>query len=104
MENVTTSSSSQIPPSWLFDSDTSNQSTLQNVSNYGGPDEIILGDGNNLHISHIGFKHINTPNKKLYLPNVLYVTHLCRNLISVAKLCKTNAVSVGFFPYSFFFL
>ncbi|KAL4565106.1 hypothetical protein LXL04_029190 [Taraxacum kok-saghyz] len=64
--NVTTTNSL---PQWLFDSGasnhvTSNSANLQNVSNYGGPDEIILGD--------------------------------------VAKLCRTNNVSMEFFPHHFF--
>ncbi|KAD6794488.1 hypothetical protein E3N88_05384 [Mikania micrantha] len=47
--NVTTSNSPSVTPTWLFDSGASNhvtgdRSTLHNVSNYGGPDEIILGD------------------------------------------------------------
>ncbi|KAI3526642.1 hypothetical protein L1887_05902 [Cichorium endivia] len=105
--NVTTSGSSPISPTWLFDSGASNhvtsdRSTLQNLSDYGGPDEIILGDGNRLQISHIGSKHINTLHKPLSLPNVLCVPRLRRNLISVAKLCKTNQVSVEFFPTHFF--
>lgn len=95
-----------MQPSWLFDTGASNHvtfdpSSLQNVSEYGGPDEIILGNGTNLPISHIGSTHITTPLKPLSLPDILCVPNLKRNLISVAKLCKTNNVSVEFFPSHF---
>ncbi|KAL4557404.1 hypothetical protein LXL04_035581 [Taraxacum kok-saghyz] len=94
--NVTTSA--PVSPSWLFDTGasnhvTSNQNTLHSVSEYGGPDEIVLGDGTGLPISHIGNAHINTPHKPLVLSNVLYVPRLHRNLVSVSQLCDTNSVS-----------
>ena len=61
-------------------------------------DEISLGDGTSLHIAHIGDTHLHTPHHKLLLSRVLHVPTIRRNLISVAKLCKTNLVSVEFFP------
>ena len=93
--NVTTSGSTNTTPTWLFDSDasnhvTSNPAMLHNLSEYGGPDEIVLGDGKSLKISHIGQKQIHTAYKTLNLPDVLCVPNLKRNLISVAKLCKAN--------------
>ncbi|XP_019168240.1 PREDICTED: uncharacterized protein LOC109163961 [Ipomoea nil] len=56
----TTTVNSQSP--WLFDSGasrhaTSDPSMLQSFSKYGGPDEIHLGDGNSLSISHTGSAH-----------------------------------------------
>lgn len=101
--NVTTSGSSPISPTWLFDNGASNhvtsdRSTLQNLSDYRGPNEIILGDVNRLKISHTSSKHINTLHKPLSLQNVLCSPRLQHNLISVAKLCKTNKVYVDFFP------
>ncbi|KAJ9558499.1 hypothetical protein OSB04_013113 [Centaurea solstitialis] len=75
--NVTTSGSTNTAPTWLFDSGASNHvtfnhATLHNLSEYGGPDEIVLGDGKGLQISHIGQKQIYTAYKTLNLPNVLY--------------------------------
>ncbi|KAJ9563150.1 hypothetical protein OSB04_008310 [Centaurea solstitialis] len=63
--NVTTSGSTNPAPTWLFDSGasnhvTSNHATLHNLSEYGGPDKIVLGDGKGLQISHIGQKQIYT--------------------------------------------
>ncbi|KAJ9556427.1 hypothetical protein OSB04_011041 [Centaurea solstitialis] len=91
---------------WLVDTGashhlTSDRSTLHSVSEYGGPDEISLGDGTNLSISHTGHTHIHTSSRSLALPNTLCVPKLKNNLLSVAKLCRTNRVSVEFFPFYF---
>ncbi|KAL4563337.1 hypothetical protein LXL04_027378 [Taraxacum kok-saghyz] len=71
--NVTTSSPAS--PSWLFDTGASNHVTsdrhnLHSVSEYGGPDEVVLGDGTGLPISNIGTTYINTPHKQLLLSNL----------------------------------
>jgi hypothetical protein len=100
--NVTTSASTNPTPTWLFDSGvsnnvTSNHAMLHIFLKYGGPDEIILGDGKSLKISNTGQKQIHTAYKTLNLPNVLSVHNLQRNLILVAKLCKANQVSCEFF-------
>ncbi|KAL4582707.1 hypothetical protein LXL04_007266 [Taraxacum kok-saghyz] len=92
---------------WLVDSGashhlTSDRSFLHSVSEYGGPDEIILGDGTNLSISHTGHTNIHTSSRSLTLPNVLCVPKLQKNLLSVGKLCRTNVVSVEFFPSHLF--
>ena len=105
--NVTMSGSAPVSSPWLFDSGASNhvtgdRSTLQHVSDYGGPDEIVLGNGNTLKISQVGSKNIHTSHTTLNLPNVLCVPQLKKNLISVAKLCKTNWVSVEFFSPLFY--
>jgi hypothetical protein len=81
---------------------TADRSSLHTLSEYGGPDEIILGDGKALPISHTGTTNIHTPLRPLSLTNVLCVPQIRNNLISVAQLCKTNRVSVEFFPSHFF--
>ncbi|MFS7965824.1 putative RNA-directed DNA polymerase [Helianthus anomalus] len=91
----------------MFDSGAFNhasydQSFLHGLSEYGGPDEIVLGNGKTLPISHIGHTSIPTNSRSLQLKNVLLVPNLRNNLVSVAKLCKTNKVSVEFFPFHFF--
>ena len=100
-------SSTSQSQQWMMDSGASHHLTscpsiLSSVSEYGGPDEIVLGDGTNLSISHTGSTNIYTSSKPLDLPNILCVPKLRRNLISVAKLCRTNHVSVEFFPSHFF--
>lgn len=67
-----TSSQPHQSSTWLFDTGashhvTSNRSTLHSVSEYGGPDEIILGDGKGLSISHIGHTSLSTSSRSLSL-------------------------------------
>ncbi|KAD3338056.1 hypothetical protein E3N88_33577 [Mikania micrantha] len=81
---------------------TNDQSYLHHLSEYGGPDEIVLGNGKTLSISHTGRTSIPTSTRTLSLNDVLLVPHLRNHLVSVAKLCKTNNVSVEFFPFHFF--
>lgn len=93
-----------VPPQpWLFDSGashhvTSDLSNLSTYSDYGGPDVINLGDGSGLSITHKGNSSIHTPTKSLVHDNVLYAPALRQNLVSVAKFCKSNNVSLEFFP------
>lgn len=58
--NATTSRPNSASPAWIFDSGASHhvasdRSSLHNISEYGGPDEIILGDGSsNGNATHAG--------------------------------------------------
>nr|GEW18358.1 hypothetical protein [Tanacetum cinerariifolium] len=70
-------------------------------ADFGSPDEIFLGDGNSHPISHTSNTQIYTSHKSLALSNVLCVPNLRQNLISIAKLCKSNSVSVKFFSSHF---
>ena len=96
--NVTTSS-------YMFDTGASHhvdsdRASFHSVSEYGGPDEIVLGNGNTLSITHIGQTHLPTSNGFLTLKDVLCVPQFKNKLISVAKLCKINQVC-GIFSNSF---
>ncbi|KAK2972860.1 hypothetical protein RJ640_028388 [Escallonia rubra] len=95
-----------ISPSWLFDTGashhvTSDTANLHTYSDYGGPDEIHISDGSGLHISHIGHAKLRTPHTNFALNDVLCVPSINRNLISVAKFCQSNNVSLEFFPLYF---
>lgn len=97
---------SQLPQQWLFDTGashhvTNDPSAFTNFSDYGGPDEIVIGNGSGLKITHIGTSEINSPVKSLMLDDVLYAPSLNQKLVSMAKLCSTNKVSVEFFPTHF---
>lgn len=103
--NVTTSR--RTSSSWMFDSGashhvTSDSASLPNLSEYGGPDEIVLGNGKPLSITHTGHTQLHTPSGPISLKDVLCVPTFQQQIISVAKLCKTNRVSVEFFPTHFF--
>ncbi|KAL4586189.1 hypothetical protein LXL04_010821 [Taraxacum kok-saghyz] len=105
--NYSTAAASSSPtPPWMFDSGASHhvasdRSSLHTPSDFGGPDEIMLGNGTNLPISHTGNTSLPTNSRSLNLHNVLIVPQLRNNIISVAKLCKSNHVSVEFFPHHF---
>ena len=106
MVNTTSAGPTSSNPPWMFDSGAShhvasNPASFHTISEYGGPDEIVLGNGTNLSISHTGHSTLPTLSRPLNLHNILFVPQLRNNLISVAKLCKSNQVSVEFFPYFF---
>jgi len=64
-------------------------------SDYGGPEEIIFK------ITHAGHTTLYSPSHSFHMNNILYVPSLNKNLISVAKFCQTNNVSMELFPWHF---
>ena len=94
-------------PTWLLDSGASHHVTadLENLSlhsPYSGSDDVMIGDGTNLPITHTGSTHLSSPTSSFTLSNVLCVPTMQRNLISVYQFCVTNNVSVEFLPSLFF--
>ncbi|KAH0780739.1 hypothetical protein KY290_000337 [Solanum tuberosum] len=90
---------------WLVDSGASHHVTsdLQNLSlntDYDG-DDVMIGDGKSLSVTHSGSTTLNTFARPLHLSNVLCVPQIKKNLISVYQLCNQNNVSVKFSPSSF---
>ncbi|GJT33879.1 retrovirus-related pol polyprotein from transposon RE1 [Tanacetum coccineum] len=100
--NVTMSGSPSASPTWLFDSGASNhvtgdRSTLQNVSDYGGPDEIILGNGlsSNLSDMHCPSCSINKSHKLPFGSNSFVVTKPLQLFkLLVEKFFQTPLVSI----------
>ena len=91
---------------WIVDSGASHHITadLQNLSlhnPYGGDEDIIIGDGKGLPITHTGFTTLNSDSNTFTLDDVLCAPHIKRNLISVSQFCKHNNTSIEFFPDSF---
>lgn len=85
------------PSSWLLDSGASHHVTndLTNLSFHGpydGTDELIVGDGMGLKITHIGSTSISN----LKLCHVLVVPALTKNIISIAQLGKDNPIAITF--------
>ena len=96
----------QASQQWLFDTGAShhvtpNPANLHQYSEYGGPDEVHVGNGSGLPITHTGTSKLNTGTHSFALKNVLCVPSINKNLISVSKFCATNEVSVEFFPLQF---
>ncbi|KAF6152047.1 hypothetical protein GIB67_031369 [Kingdonia uniflora] len=63
---------------------TDNPGTLPNIKPYFGSDYVMVGNGNQLPITHMGETRI--ANSKLHLHNVLVVPDIKKNLISVSQL------------------
>ena len=92
---------------WLLDSAASHNITgdLSNLSvhsEYDGTDEVILGDGSGLEVSHIGSLNLKSPLSDFKLQETLYVPNLRKNLISVHHFTKQNNVFVELHPFHFF--
>ena len=97
--------SNRVHPSapWLMDSGTTHHLTndLDNLaihSEYTGPEEVALGNGSKLPISHVGHSSINVSHRKFNLRDILCVPNAIQNLLSVYSFCVSNRVSVEFFP------
>lgn len=104
--HVTVSNGTPSDPQWIVDSGASHHvandpNSLNTLMEYGGPDEIRLGNGKTLSISHTGRSRLSTSSRPLTLSNVLCVPSLQNNLLSVSQLCRTNHVSVEFFSDHF---
>lgn len=104
--HVATSNSPSHDP-WLLDSGATHHITtdLQNLSfhnPYTGPDEIMIGDGSGIPITHTGSTSLPTSSHSFTLSNVLCAPTMKRNLISISQFCKSNNASIEFLPSSFF--
>lgn len=94
-------SSSSSP--WLLDSGASHHVTtdLNSLSlhaPYDGTEELVVGDGMGLKITHFGSCSFSS----LTLNNVLVVPSMSRNIISISQLCQDNNVSIEFSSNSFY--
>ena len=91
---------------WLFDSAASHNimGDLANLlvhSEYDGTDEVILGDGSGLAVSHVGSLALHSPSRTFTLRDTLCVPNLCKNIISVHHLTKQNNVLLNFTLFIF---
>ena len=94
---MATSSNSMIAQNqpWLADSAATDHvtSSLNHLSfpkPYNGQEHLIVGNGQNLPISHIGNSLIPSQNSVIHLHNVLRVPSIASNLASIHKLCQDN--------------
>ena len=86
---------------WLADLGTSNHLTanLNNLSlqsQYKGPEQVIMGNGQSLPINHIGNGTLSTKYHNFILKNVLHVPRIAMNFLSVHKFCLDNNYSCHF--------
>ncbi|OIT05299.1 hypothetical protein A4A49_65133, partial [Nicotiana attenuata] len=88
---------------WIVDSSATHHITTEphNLQLYHGNEDVSMGDGNKIPISHTGSTQLQASNNIFKLNHTLCAPAIKRNLISVSKLCHDNLTSVEFFPFSF---
>lgn len=69
---------------------TSNPSALSYVQPYKGNDSIVVGNGSQLSITHIGHTQLDTSTGSLNLHEVLCVPAIRKNLFSIRRFSKDN--------------
>lgn len=95
-----TAAAAPAPSNWILDSGASHHiatdlANLSMHSPYEGNDDVVIGNGNKLRITHIGtlaFSDLHS----LDFSNALLVPSMSKNLLSVSQLCKSNNVVVVF--------
>jgi hypothetical protein len=93
-------------PSWFPDTATNyhiqpDTQHLIAVNEYSSPEQLIVGNGIGLHITHIGTGNLSTPNASLLLQNVLCVPAIQKHLLFVQKFTTDNSVFFEFWPNYF---
>jgi hypothetical protein len=76
--------------------------TLTASEPYNGNDNLHVGDGKGLPISHIGHTKLYTPHHSFNLSNVLHVPTITKPLLSVQKFCLDNNVYFEFHHFMFY--
>ena len=81
----------QVLPTGFLDTSankhvTPDLATLAAVEPYLGNNNLHVGDGKGLSISHIGHTKIHTPYHTFTLANVLHVPHITKSLLFVQKI------------------
>ncbi|KAJ0020732.1 hypothetical protein Pint_31511 [Pistacia integerrima] len=81
---------------------TTDLSNLSIHSEYDGTDEVVIGDGSGLPVSHIGSLSFASPSCIFHLRDTLCVPTIKKHLISVHHFTKQNNVYFEFHPSHFF--
>ena len=91
---------------WIVDSGASHDiiSNLQNLSlhfEYGGKENIMINNGNDIPITHVGSIILGSPTTIFSLDNVLCAPLIYKkkkkNLLFVYQFCNQNNISIEFF-------
>ncbi|KAI5344101.1 hypothetical protein L3X38_011978 [Prunus dulcis] len=69
---------------------TANATSLPNAQPYTGTNQIIVGNGNMLTITHVGNTTLTGLRKSLHLNEVLCVPAIRKNLLSIRRFCCDN--------------
>lgn len=71
-------------------------SSLQNTAPYHGPESVMVGNGEQMPITHVGSTVITTPQGSIPLLDVLVCPGIQKNLLSISKLCDDLPCGVFF--------
>ena len=102
MANASNATIANNQDPWLANSSTSDHLTtnfnnLLVQSQYKGPEQITVGNGQSLPINHIGNATLHTKYHNFTLKNVLHVPRIALNLLSVHKFYLHNNCSCYFY-------
>lgn len=91
---------------WFLDSGTAHHftpdlSALDNLMPFLGDDQVMVGNGKSIDISHFGNFMINSPIKPIKLDRVFHTPAISKQLPSVSKLCHDSKAFVEFYPTFF---
>ncbi|KAI9196831.1 hypothetical protein LWI28_027392 [Acer negundo] len=79
---------------------TSDLSNLSLRSNYRGNEKLVVSNGQQLSILHIGDTFVQShtsPHTKLHLKNILHVPQITKNLLSISKFSIDNKAFAEFY-------
>ncbi|KAJ4774690.1 Gag/pol [Rhynchospora pubera] len=96
-----TSNASTGVTDWFLDSGathhvTSDINNLSSFEPYEGPDQLHIGDGKGLTITHIGSATVCLGVHSIILTNVLLVPDFTKNLISLSQILADNNLTIDF--------
>jgi hypothetical protein len=66
---------------------------------YQGNDQVTVANDQGMYIHHIGRSKLHTAFRTLILRNILHVTSITRNLLSIRKFAIDNHVFFEFHPH-----
>lgn len=94
-------------PSWILDTGATNHvtndfSNLSLSTEYNGTDRLSIGNGDELPIHNTSTSLLHTPTHHFFFNDVLYVTSIKQNLLSVSRLLHDNNCSIIFTHNKFF--
>ena len=69
---------------------------------YIGTNQLHVGDGKGLVISHIAHSKIYAPKRTFTLSNILHIPHITKPLLSVQNFCLESNVFFEFHPFVFY--
>lgn len=75
---------------------TASSTGLQNTMPYHGAESVMVGNGNQLPITHVGSTVINSPQGSIPLLDVLVCPNIQKSLLSISKLCDDYPCGVYF--------